>query len=284
MKADLLVRMPCELGEGPIWYVSRKSLFWVDILGKSIHEYIPESQQVNSFNIGHRVSLIIEKDKDNMLLAVQGGLAAYNLATKALTWLAVIEKDTPANRTNDGAIDSRGNIWIGTMEMHCETGKGSLYVVDKQYQVTKKLSNLSVPNGLVFTPDQQHMFHIDSPTHKVISYSYNSDTLEIIPEKTIIEVPPEIGSPDGMTMDAEGMLWIALWGGFSVTRWNPNTGKQIGSIEVPVPQVSACIFGGENLDQLYITSARENLSEDELKRYPDSGSVFVANPGVRGRK
>ncbi|ULQ51394.1 SMP-30/gluconolactonase/LRE family protein [Flavihumibacter fluvii] len=284
MIASLLVRMPCELGEGPVWYKSRNSLFWVDIIGQSIHEYIPGKNHVNTWPIGHMVSLVFEKDRDNMLLGIQGGLVSFNLVTHELNWLAEIEKDNPRNRTNDGGIDARGNIWIGTMELNCQQNAGALYVVDKNFVVTRKLNQLSIPNGLVFSPDQQHMYHIDSETKKVESYSYDIDHLDIRHEKTLVEIPAGKGSPDGMTMDEEGMLWIAQWGGFCVSRWDPGTGKQIGAIEVPVPHVSACIFGGDNLDQLYITTARQNLTEESRQKYPDSGSVFVAHPGVKGFK
>lgn len=284
MIASLLVNMPCELGEGPVWYKSRNSLFWVDIIGQSIHEFIPENNQVNSWNIGIMVSLIIEKDKDNMLLAVQGGIVTYNLETQNKTWLAELEKDKPHNRPNDGGVDANGNIWIGTMEEHCLDNAGALYLVENDFTVTQKLNRLSIPNGLVFSRDQKHMYHIDSATRKVESYAYDSQLLTITHEKTLIELPTSAGSPDGMTMDDEGMLWIAQWGGFCVSRWDPATGRQIDSIEVPVPHVSACIFGGRNMDQLYITTAREDLNEDDLQKYPGSGSVFVATPGVRGIK
>lgn len=284
MNASLIVKMPCELGEGPVWYTSRNSLFWVDIVGMSIHEYIPENQQVNLWYVGIMVSLIIEKDKDNMLLCVQGGIISYNLVTKEIAWLAELEKGNTANRTNDGGIDAQGNIWIGTMELNCKSNAGSLYVVDKNFHVTQKLTGLSIPNGLVFSPDQQHMYHIDSETKKVESYAYDVHNLSITHEKTIVKIPPGKGSPDGMTMDEEGMLWIAQWGGFCVSRWNPETGEQIAQIEVPVPHVSACIFGGANLDQLYITTARQHLDATELGKYPDSGSVYVASPGITGFK
>ena len=284
MIATLLVRMPCELGEGPTWYKSRKTVFWVDILEKSIHEYDPATQRTNTWQIGHYVSLIIEQDQDNMLLAIQGGLASFNIQTRSLTLLAEIESGHSTNRTNDGAADPRGNIWIGTMDMHCAPDAGALYVVDHAYRVTRKLDRLSVPNGLVFDPAKNLLYHIDSATQQVRSYSYDPETLAMQFRKTILEIPKEKGSPDGMTIDAEGMLWIAQWGGFCVSRWNPETGQLLATIEVPVPHVSACIFGGENLDQLYITTARENLSADDLKKYPDSGSLYVAQPGVKGRK
>jgi sugar lactone lactonase YvrE len=215
---------------------------------------------------------------------VQGGIISYNLVTKEMDWLAELEKENPRNRTNDGGIDAQGNIWIGTMEMNCEANAGALYVVDKNFRVKQQLTGLSIPNGLVFSPDQKHMYHIDSGTQKVVSYAYNSHQLTITREKTLIEFAIPDGGPDGMTMDEEGMLWIAEWGGFCVSRWNPETGKKISSIDVPVPQPSACIFGGLNMEQLYITSARENLDAGVLEKYPDSGSVFVAIPGVKGIK
>ena len=155
-------------------------------------------------------------------------------------------------------------------------------MVDKNLKVHKKLSNTSISNGLAWSPDKKHLYFIDSPTQAVQSFLFNEKTGEIIFEKNVIEVPSAMGSPDGMAIDEEGMLWIAQWGGFGVYRWNPNDGKLLKKIELPVPQVTSCAFAGSELDHLIITSAKENLNEEELKRYPESGNVFIVKTAVKG--
>jgi sugar lactone lactonase YvrE len=159
---------------------------------------------------------------------------------------------------------------------------GSLYIIDKNYSISRKVDQLTIPNGLVFSLDHRYMYHIDSTTRKVAAYQYDPVSGNIRWEKIAIQVPKENGAPDGMCIDEEGMLWIAQWGGFGVYRYNPLTGELLTKIDVPVPNVSSCVFGGKNFDQLYITTAREHLSEKDLLEYPDSGSVYFASPGVKG--
>jgi len=213
---------------------------------------------------------------------VQGGVGIFNLQTGKLNWLLDLEKDIANNRTNDGACDTHGRLWLGTMDVNCKEGLGSLYCIDKTLVVQKKLQNLSISNGIAWSLDNHRMYHIDTATGIASSYSFDVSTGDIKFEKKAIEVPAEIGSPDGMCMDEEGMLWIAHWDGFGVYRWNPDTGKLLDKIELPVPQVTACAFGGEHLDQLFITSARQGLQQEQLEKYPERGNVFIAEPGIKG--
>ena len=152
----------------------------------------------------------------------------------------------------------------------------------KIFSVQKKLSDISVSNGIVWSADGKRMYYIDSPTQQVQCFLFDEKTGNIEFEKIAITIDKASGSPDGMCMDEEGMLWIAQWDGFGVYRWNPLTGEMLDKIDVPVPQVSSCAFGGDNMDQLFITTARENMSKDDVKKYPLSGNVFIAEPGVKG--
>jgi sugar lactone lactonase YvrE len=126
------------------------------------------------------------------------------------------------------------------------------------------------------------MYFIDSPTQSVDAYFFNGDTGEIKFDKTVIEIPIEMGTPDGMTIDNEGMLWIAHWGGYGVYRWNPFTGELISKIEVPAPNVTSCRFAGKDLDQLVITTARKNMSESQLSDYPQNGDLFIVKTNSNG--
>lgn len=282
MKASLLYKCDCTLGEGAFWHETRQSFFWVDIDGKRLLEYVSPNEKVNTWQFEHRPSFIALDTHGQLVIAFQGGIARFDLKTEKLHWLVNIEKDNTEIRTNDGAIDSEGRLWIGTMNVQFKEGAGALYCLSNDLLLTKKIEGLTIPNGLVWSLDDCKMYHIDSPTRRVQSYSFDRKTGTIVFEKTAVTIPQEAGNPDGMCIDEEGMLWIAQWNGFGVYRWNPDTGMLLEKIEVPVPQVSSCAFGGPNYDQLFITTARENFSREDLQKHPDSGSVFMALPGVRG--
>lgn len=282
MTASLLYPCNCILGEGAFWHEARQSFFWVDIEGKRLYEYATQSKKVNSWPFQHRPSFIALDTHGKLVIAFKGGIARFNLQTENLHWLVNFETDNTELRTNDGAIDSAGRLWIGTMNVQFKEGAGALYCLSNDLSLTKKIGGLTIPNGLVWSLDDRTMFHIDSPSRKVQAYSFDKRTGAIVFERTAVTIPPEMGSPDGMSIDEEGMLWIAHWDGFGVYRWNPDTGKLLDKIEVPVPQVSSCAFGGPNYDQLFITTARERFSPELIAKYPDSGSIYVAQPGVRG--
>jgi sugar lactone lactonase YvrE len=284
MTASLLYKCDCTLGEGAFWHEARQSFFWVDIEGMRLHEYVIGNQKVNFWQFANRPSMIALNRQGEMILVLQGGVARFDLRTGNLVSLAEIEKENPNMRTNDGGIDAEGRLWIGTMHVDHNAGAGGLYCVENDFLPVKKIENLTIPNGLTWSLDGKTMYHIDSPTKKVQAYYFNSATGEIIFERTAITIPEGDGFPDGMCIDKEGMLWIAHWDGFGVCRWNPENGKLLNKIEVPVPQVSSCAFGGANFDQLFITTARENFTPSLLEKYPDSGSVYVASPGVKGVK
>ena len=282
MNASLLYKSNCELGEGPMWHIERKSFFWVDIYGKAFYEYNWQSGDIRRWQLGLQVSLVVENKDDNLILGTENGLAAFDLQTETAKWLLNIEKDISTNRSNDGACDASGRLWMGTMARDFAKGQGSLYCVDKNFSVTKKLDNITISNGLRWSLDNKRMYFIDTPAQCVQSFLFDEETGNIKFEKVVIEIDKQKGSPDGMAIDEEGMLWIAQWNGFGVYRWNPLTGKLLSKITLPVPQVSSCAFGGENLDHLFITTARENMSNDDFKKYPESGNVFIVQPGVKG--
>ncbi len=226
--------------------------------------------------------MVREGKNNELILALGTGIARFNLETEKVLPVVDIESPNSGNRCNDGACDSLGRLWIGTMHLEHEKGAGALYMVDNNLKVHKKLSNTSISNGIVWSSDNKRLYYIDSPTQAVQSFIFNEKTGEIIFEKNVIQVPPGMGTPDGMAIDEEGMLWIAHWGGFGVYRWNPLNGKLLDKIELPVPQVTSCAFAGENLDHLIITSARENLKKEELKKYPESGNIFCVKTGAKG--
>lgn len=284
MEAALLYSPGCLLGEGPMWHKERNSFFWVDIDGKAFYEYNLNTGNAKKRQLDYRVSLVVKyKNTDHqLLLAVHGGLVLYDLFAETFPWLADIEKDIPMHRTNDGAVDCNGNLWVGTMHRQFEKGAGSLYRIDKDFNIQKKLEGVTISNGLVWNQDNTKMYFIDTPTQTVQSFLFDAITGNIQFEKIAVNIDASAGSPDGMCIDEEGMLWIAQWNGFGVYRYNPSNGKMLDKISVPVPQVSACAFGGDNLDTMIITTAQENFSAEDKSKHPLSGNIFIAKPGVKG--
>lgn len=219
---------------------------------------------------------------NTLILGLNGGIGRFDLGSENLEYLLDIETENKNIRCNDGACDSKGRLWIGSMHQDFKPGAASLYVIDKDLQINKKLDDLTISNGLVWSLDNSRLYFIDSPSQAVQSFIFNEETGEIEFEKNAIEIPSELGIPDGMTIDKEGMLWIAHWGGYGLYKWNPNNGSLLDKIEIPAPYVTSCTFAGEKLDHLVITTARADLNEEDLARYPDSGNVFWAKSDVSG--
>lgn len=282
MKAKLLYESRCKLGEGPYWHSERQSIFWLDIENKTLNELPIASDKIKSINLPQRSSTIVQGQDERLILGVQGGLATLNLDTEEVTWLMDIEKNYADRRTNDGKCSPNGSLLIGIMNLQCKEGKGSLYLVNDNLELRKILSNLSIPNGMAWSPLDQQMFFIDSPSYKITSFHLNEQTGAITDQKTVVQISKGLGMPDGMTIDKEGCLWVAHWGGYGVYRWNPATGQLVDKIDVPAPHVTCCVFGGENMDELFITTARDGLTNKQLKEYPLSGSLFVAKTTTSG--
>ena len=269
------------IGEGPIWHAARNSFFWVDIEGKKLHEMSWADRQVQVWEMPQRIGMAAVAEDGNLIVALQHGLAKFDLKTAAIEWLMDIEKDIVTNRANDGKCDSEGRLWLGTMDVQASLNTGALYCVDGN-SITQQLTSLTIANGMAWSLDNKRFYFIDSAQRRIDTYLFDAVKGTIHFEDTAVEVPGAMGMPDGMCIDEEGMLWVAHWGGYCVARWNPETGELLRRIELPVPQVSSCVFGGENLDNLFITTASVGLSEDELLKYPSSGHVFIAVPGVKG--
>ena len=284
IEATLLYRVGCKLGEGPMWHEKRNSCFWVDIDDRSFYEYNWLTTEVKRWQLDRQPSLIVETRDDKLLIATETGIAVFDFRTSVLHPLLDIEKDITGNRSNDGGCDVRGRLWLGTMAKDAKPHEGSLYCIKPDLSITKKLAGLTISNGIAWSPANDRMYYIDSTTQSVQAFSFNPETAEIHFEKMVIEISPDQGIPDGMAIDEEGMLWIALYNGFGIYRYNPHTGKLLEKISVPVPQVTCCAFGGEHLDHLFITTAREKMDEKDLRQYPQSGDLFVAKTPVKGLK
>jgi sugar lactone lactonase YvrE len=228
------------------------------------------------------VGTIVLSKSGGLILAAQNGFLRFDPETGATELIADPELDRPENRFNDGKCDPAGRLWAGTMPLTEDSATGALYCLHPDGRVEKKGGGYSIPNGIVWSADAKTMWHIDSPTRRIDAWDFDNATGTITNRRTAIKITDEGAFPDGMAIDAEGKLWVAQWGGWSVVRFGPETGEAMARIDLPVSQVTACAFGGPNLDELYITSARKNLSGENLKKQPLAGGLFKAKVAVRG--
>jgi sugar lactone lactonase YvrE len=273
------------LGEGPVWDHRTGRLYWVDIEGFKLHIYDPAAREHGTINIGQFIGSFAVRQAGGLVAALKSGFAAIDPETGEITPIADAESHLPGNRFNDGKCDPAGRFWAGSLCLDEDNGqgKGNLYCLYPDHSVQLKAPGVWISNGLAWTQDARTMFYIDSPMKTVTAYDYDKATGDIANPRVVISVPAhEMGFPDGMTIDEEGMLWIAHWDGSRICRWNPQTGAVLAEIKLPVSRPTSCVFGGEDLGTLYITSARTRLSQEKLAGQPLAGSLFKCRPGVRG--
>lgn len=280
--AQVAYKATATIGEGSIWHPGRQSLFWVDIVGKTLHELLPAKGNCRSWVFDRMVSTVVPETDSTVLVSLQNEIVRVNLTTGQHTPIAFIKDNNGTLRCNDGKCDTEGRFWVGTMCMQAPEGSASLYCIFPDGRVESKIDSVTISNGLVWSADKKWMYYIDTPTKKIARYCYDAPTGNIVFDGIAVSVAEGCGSPDGMTIDSEGNLWVAQWGGYGVYCYNPQTGKLLRKIEVPAPLVASCAFGGAKLDTLYITTARAGLTDEELQKYPLSGSVFTCVPGVEG--
>lgn len=280
--ADIIFEAEAITGEGSIWHPNRQSLFWVDIEGKTLYEYLPKTKESHSWKFDRMVSTVVPETDTTVVISLQNEIVRVNLQDGTTTSIAPIPDADGAIRCNDGKCDPAGRLWVGTMGFGCPKGVASLYCVLPDGTVTTKLTDVTISNGIVWSVDKKFMYYNDTPTGKIARYRYDEKSGDILYDGIAVDIPAGTGSPDGMAIDNEDRLWVAQWGGYGVYCYNPYTGELITKVEVPAPHVASCAFGGDNLDELYITTARAGLSAEQLAEYPLSGSVFHCKPGAKG--
>ena len=281
LKAVLVLDEKTILGEGSIWHPTENKLYWIDIEGKILHIYDPVLKVDKQLKVGSRVGTVVPVQSGGALLALQNGIHKIDTKTGKLTFLTNPLIDSNI-RFNDGKCDPSGRFWVGTMALDSRKKGGVLYRFDKDKTVHLMLDSVSISNGIVWTADKKTMYYNDTPTGTIQAFDYDDTNGNITNRRVAVKIPNGIGAPDGMTIDVEGNLWVALWGGGIVGKFNPLTGELLQKIKVPAPNVSSCAFGGKNLDILFITTARQWMNEEQLKKFPLSGGLFSVKPGVRG--
>jgi sugar lactone lactonase YvrE len=276
MQVELLYDAKARLGEGPVWDAHTQTLHWLDILNKRIYAGSELLAELDDF-----IGCIAPRKSGGLVLTKRFSFASLILDPLQEAFLFTLTDEPANNRFNDGKCDLRGRFVAGTMDINEKDPTGSLYSFDGN-SITKLLGSITISNGMTWSPDGKSFYYIDTPTREVRVFDYELDTGSISNSRVAVSVPDSLGWPDGMTSDVQGNLWIAMWGGAQITKWNPGTGRLLEQIPVPVIQPSSCAFGGKNMNELFITSARKDLDEAALRRYPLSGGVFRLETDVEG--
>lgn len=282
-RVSLFRAVAAELGEGAVWHPHRQSLFWVDILGKKIHEASPDSGTTLTRPVPQYIGALVPTTRGDLLVALQDGIHRYDLAALTTTPFACPpEHSAGAIRFNDAKCDPRGRLWAGTMALDEAPGRGALYRIDPDGSTRRMRDQVTVSNGLAWSPDHRTLYYIDSPTRTVQAFDYDDATGDLHRPRIAIDTSTVTGFPDGCTIDVEGNLWIAFWDGWCVRRWDPLRGRLLDTVKLPVARVTTCTFGGPRLDTLYITSAACRLDEAARRAQPEAGYVFAAQVGTSG--
>jgi sugar lactone lactonase YvrE len=270
------------LGEGPVYDEKSNSILWIDIVNALIIEYDLKNNTERKIETGSMIGSFAITEYEHFIAALQDGIAIIQRNTGMKKMVATPETDIPSNRFNDGKSSPDGHFWAGSMSLNETDPSGSLYSIDEDFKVKKQEGGLTISNGLCWSLDKKYFYFINTPSLQIVRYDYTNGNMSN--KKTLITIDAaKDGYPDGMTIDVEGNLWIAHWGGWQVTKWNPLSGEKMTAIQLPVSQVTSIYFGGDDFSDMFITSARRGLISAQLASEPLAGATFrLHNTGFRG--
>ena len=268
------------LGESPVWVDREQLLYWVDIQESRLFQFDPTSQQKRTWQFGSRITSIAPRQSGGYIATFADGIVELSPDREPLRTVARPETDLPGNRFNDAKVDPGGRFWAGTMDESETRPSGAIYRLDDQLDCRRMDDGYVVTNGPAFSSDGSRLYCADSKLGTV--YQCDLDPAgQIVDKRTFVQFSGDMGSPDGMTVDSKGCLWVCHWGGSRVTRFTKD-GIDIQTIQLPASNVTSCCFGGQELDVLYITTARQGVSPSGLAQQPLAGGLFACMPGVRG--
>jgi sugar lactone lactonase YvrE len=280
---EVVLEPRAKVAEGPTWDDQTGTLVWVDIMSNLVHVYDPATRQDRAVDVGQPVGAAGLREGGGLVLALRDGFGTLDADLANLKLVAPVELDVPTNRMNDGKCDAAGRFWAGTMAFGVAPGVGAFYRLDPDFQVTRAVGDINLSNGLDWTADNRQMYYIDSTTYGVDTFEFDLEHGLLGERRRLISIPPEVGLPDGMTVDAEGGLWVALHGAGKIHRYLPD-GQLDLVLNVPPKMVTCCAFGGADLRDLYITTMTYGMTPQALAEQPLSGALFRYRPGVQGRQ
>ncbi|MGF1484219.1 MAG: SMP-30/gluconolactonase/LRE family protein [Opitutales bacterium] len=274
----LVCRGQGQPAEGPTWWAERKLLVWVDIGHCLVNLFNPQSGENREITLPCPVGTAVPTTGNNLVCATRDGFMRLDVDTNEITPLTDPEGDQPDNRFNDGKAGPDGRLYAGTM---AKNAGGAFYVLERDAQTYRKLfDGVTCSNGLAWSADERLFYYIDTPTGRVDVFAFDKENGTLSNRRTCFEIPKDKGHPDGMCIDDEGMLWVALWSGWGVRRYHPGTGEELAFIELPAQNVTCPAFGGSDFKTLYISTAL--APESEREKQPESGGIFAVDLEVSG--
>lgn len=271
------------LGESVFWHDVEQVLYWIDFYGPTLHRWNPANGEHRRWTIpgSKHVGSDVPLADGRVLLALDDGLHAFDTATGRTAFIADPNGGRPGIGYNDCKVDRAGNFWIGTYDAAERAPRGILYRIGRDGSIRVADSGYMVCNGPAFSPDGRTLYFSDTSGRRLLAYDLDPATGILGIAHPFAEIEPDGGIPDGITVDAEGFVWCAHYGGSRVTRFTPD-GVVVRTIDLPVPFVTSCCFGGPGFETLYITTARSGLDPAALAKAPSSGALFAVEPGVKG--
>jgi sugar lactone lactonase YvrE len=270
-----------QIGEGPVWDAKSQRLLWVDIVGQELNVFDPADGSNETYTFPDIVTSVTPRRAGGVLLTLRRSVAFFDPTTEKLETIAEVEADMPGNRFNDGKTDRQGRHWAGTMgDVDWNHPIGNLYRIGADRKPVKIAGNICCSNGLGWSPDNKTMYFCESFAHVIHAYDFDAVTGDIANRRPFTTVNSE-SFPDGLTVDAEGFVWSAQPVFGRIVRYDP-AGKMERIIELPVSRGTSVMFGGPNLDTLYVTTMRTTLDDAQLAEEPLAGCLLAIEPGVRG--
>lgn len=280
VNVEVVLDARATLAEGPIWDSRVACLRWLDIPVCQVHEFDPATGKDEYFTAAERVGSVAARRAGGLVLATESGFVTCGVDGSQPTLVHRVDTDPPGGRLNDGKADRWGRFWAGTM-MAGTPKAGALYRLDPDGSLHTMVTGVSVSNGLGWSPDGSKMYYVDTPTGGVDVFDHDPETRAVSRRRRLIDITR--GRPDGLTVDADGCIWVGLFNGWAIQRITPD-GRCDMTIEVPAQYVTSCGFGGNDLATLYITTGRRQLTATELADQPHAGAIFALDPGVKGQQ
>ncbi|WP_131753176.1 SMP-30/gluconolactonase/LRE family protein [Legionella feeleii] len=268
------------LGESPLWSVQEGVLYWLDCLRPAIYRFNPLTGENSVIVLAQIVTSVALHSPDYLLVTVEQGYAFANLKTGQLDLIA----DPYARKAvifNDGKCDRKGRFWSGTAAKDWQSPIGILFQLTADLSFKPMAEGFILSNGIGFSPDSKHLYFADSMAHTIYRFDFDLQNGIITNKKRFIDIPDTDGLPDGLTVDADGFLWVAMWDGSCINRYSPQ-GEKVSSIPLPIPRPTSVAFGDHDLSTLYVTSARMGLSDEQLQQSPASGNLLAIKTPYRG--
>lgn len=280
MQIETIWESPDGLGEGPIWHADEQVLYWLDILKPSLKRLNPATGEYREWPIPEHIGSVVPRAQGGLVATMGNRVVAIDMPSGTISTLVEVPQWRDDIRMNDGKCDRKGRYWFGVANLSVEDPKGRLYRLDPDGTLTQMEEKITISNGLGWSPDNKKFYYTDGLKYRIYQYDYDLERGDISNRQTFIQLDKTPIEPDGLTVDSEGYVWDAQWNSWKILRYSPD-GKMSMEIEMPVQRPTSCIFGGPNLDILYVTSSSQNLGEDSVLP-PPAGGLFAIDVGVRG--